>query len=187
MMYPRGAKFQYNNTGFVVLGLIIEAITHQSFDEYLKQHVFNVAQMPSTGYYELDCLPANCANHYVYDEKRQRYVTNIYSVDVKGTGAGGAFTTVDDIEAFWEALLGYRLLSKEMTDEMLRVQAGNDQDHYGYGIWLTEESIPYFCGSDPGVSFMSSYDVNTKTIVTLFSNFSDNVWSLHREIRESLS
>ncbi|MTP78169.1 serine hydrolase [Turicibacter sanguinis] len=187
MMYPRGAKFQYNNTGFVVLGLIIEAITHQSFDEYLQQHVFNVAQMPSTGYYELDCLPANCANHYVYDEKRQRYVTNIYSVDVKGTGAGGAFTTVDDIEAFWEALLGYRLLSKEMTDEMLRVQARNDQDHYGYGIWLTEESIPYFCGSDPGVSFMSSYDVNTKTIVTLFSNFSDNVWSLHREIRESLS
>lgn len=187
MMYPRGAKFQYNNTGFVVLGLIIEALTHQPFDVYLKQHVFNVAHMSSTGYYELDCLPANCANHYLYNEANERYVTNIYSVDVKGTGAGGAFTTADDIEAFWEALLSYELLSKEMTDAMLQIQASNEGEFYGYGIWLKDGKLPYFCGSDPGVSFISSYDVSSKTIVTLFSNFSDNVWSIHREIREKLS
>lgn len=40
MMYQRGQKFQYNNTGFVVLGLIIEKVTGKSFDEYLKEKVF---------------------------------------------------------------------------------------------------------------------------------------------------
>lgn len=35
----------------------------------------------------MDRLPANCANSCIYDEKRKDYYTNIYSVDVKGTGA----------------------------------------------------------------------------------------------------
>lgn len=86
MMYQRGQKFQYNNTGFVVLGLIIEKVTGKSFDEYLKEKVFE-SGMYNTGYYELDRLPANCANSCIYDEKRKDYYTNIYSVDVKGTGA----------------------------------------------------------------------------------------------------
>ena len=46
MLYPRGGKFQYNNTGYVVLGLIIEAVTGLSFDEYLNF----VCTMPNEGY-----------------------------------------------------------------------------------------------------------------------------------------
>lgn len=83
MMYPAGDRFQYNNTGFVVLGLIIEKITGQLFDEYLQKNVFKPSGMVDTGYYELDRLPAKCANSYIYDEQRQEYYTNIYSVDVK--------------------------------------------------------------------------------------------------------
>lgn len=56
--------------------------------------------MTGTGYYELDRLPAKCANAYIYDEERDDFRTNIYSVDVKGTGAGGAFTTVPDVAKF---------------------------------------------------------------------------------------
>jgi CubicO group peptidase (beta-lactamase class C family) len=111
MMYNAGEKFQYNNTGFVVLGLIIEKITGMLFDDYLEKYVFNPCGMFNTGYYELDRLPAKCANSYIYDESRKEYYTNIYSVDVKGTGAGGAFTTVPDVEKFWDKLLNGKLLS----------------------------------------------------------------------------
>ena len=48
--------------------------------------------MDDTGYYDLDRLPAKCANSYILDERTKQYYTNIYSVDVKGTGAGGTFT-----------------------------------------------------------------------------------------------
>src|SRR6056297_2875849 len=65
MMYEPGEKFQYNNSGFVVLGLIIEAITGLAFDVYLKKNVFEPAGMSDTGYYELDRLPAKCANAYI--------------------------------------------------------------------------------------------------------------------------
>ena len=50
-MYSRGEKFQYN-TGFVVLDLVIEAVTSMKFDEYLNREVFIPCGMSNTGYYE---------------------------------------------------------------------------------------------------------------------------------------
>ena len=61
MMYPRGSKFQYNNTGFVVLALIIERVTGSAFDEYINENIFKPCKMSGSGYYELDRLPAKCA------------------------------------------------------------------------------------------------------------------------------
>jgi len=190
MMYPRGAKFQYNNTGFVVLGLIIEKIAGvMPFDSYLKEHVFGPGGMPDTGYFELDRLPARCANAYIFDENRSEYYTNIYSVDVKGTGAGGAFTTIPDVENFWTALLGGRLIAPEMVQKMISIQSQSedDKDFYGYGIWLAKGNdgrlLPFFQGSDPGISFISSYDVTKKLCVTIVSNYGDNVWRLWRKIQ----
>lgn len=186
MMYARGEKFQYNNTGFVVLGLIIEKITGKPFDEYLKKNVFEPCSMLHTGYYELDRLPGNCANAYLYDDERKEYYTNIYSVDVKGTGAGGAFTTVLDINKFWKNLLSGKLISQKMLNEMLSVQSGDKSDYYGYGIWLRKVDdntyTPYFQGCDPGVSFISSYDTVNNISITVVSNFGCNVWKLRRNI-----
>ena len=191
MMFERGAKFQYNNTGFVVLGLILEAISGVPFDVYLEKAVFHKCGMRKTGYYELDCLPANCAHNYIFDPDKQVYRTNIYSVDVKGTGAGGAFTTVKDIRLFWQALLSHRLLSAEMTRKMLSKHSGNDQDgFYGYGIWLRKAAsgayYPYFQGGDPGVSFLSEYHPNHDASLTLVSNFRCNVWGLVQKLRAQL-
>ena len=54
MMYPRGEKFQYNNSGYVLLAMILEEVTGMAFDAYLKTAVFDVCGMTSTGYFELD-------------------------------------------------------------------------------------------------------------------------------------
>jgi CubicO group peptidase (beta-lactamase class C family) len=187
MMYKPGEKFQYNNSGFVVLGLIIEKVTGVSFDEYLKENVFKPSNMIDTGYFEMDRLPERCANAYIYDEEKEEYYTNIYSVDVKGTGAGGAFTTVIDIQNFWKALLGGKLISKEMLSEMIRPKS----EEYGYGIWLRKMSddlyYPYFQGEDPGVDFVSYYDLKEKLCVTVVSNFCSDVWEVLGDILEEYS
>ena len=192
MIYTRGERFQYNNSGFVVLGLVIEHVTGKPFDVYLKEHVFDKCGMNNTGYYELDRLPAKCANAYIRDEARKEWRTNIYSVDAKGSGAGGAFTTVGDIERFWDDLLGYRLLTEKMTENMLSKHAGSKDDgYYGYGMWLHKKEdgkyVPYFQGMDPGASFLTSYDREEALNITLVSNFGNNVWKLCREIKKILS
>lgn len=193
MMYPRGEKFQYNNSGYVLLALIIEKITGTAFDEYLKANVFDICGMAGTGYYELDKLPAHCANHYIYCEDTHDYRTNIFSVDAKGTGAGGAFITVEDMARFWTGLLEGRLISKAMVSEMLSKQSGDgidaEEGYYGYGVWIIShpagKDFAYVQGCDPGVSFISEYNPNNGMISTLVSNYGDNVWKEMRKIREA--
>ncbi|MBE5979709.1 MAG: serine hydrolase [Paenibacillaceae bacterium] len=189
MMYPRGSKFQYNNTGYVVLAMILEKITEMEFDQYLEKSIFFPCKMGHTGYYELDRLPAKCAFNYIFDEVRNDFRTNIYSVDVKGTGAGGAFTTIGDIRLFWKNLLSCQLLSPAMTETMLSNHSGESQC-YGYGIWLKKagnDFNPYFQGCDPGVSFKSAFDKNSQLLITIVSNYGDNVWKLWREISDNLN
>lgn len=185
MMFPKGEKFQYNNAGYVLLGLIIESITGLPFDVYLDSAVFSLMTMDDTGYYELDRLPAKCANSYILDEQTKQYYTNIYSVDVKGTGAGGAFTTVSDIEKFWRGLSGGKVVSKEIFTAMKAPQT--DGNEYGYGFWLNKDNqTPYFQGSDPGVSFISSCDFDKRLVITIASNLGQNVWAIHRAIKSAL-
>ena len=192
MMYPKGERFQYNNSGYVLLALIIEAVTGTEFDRYLKEKIFDVCGMDSTGYYELDRLPAKCASNYIFCPETNDYRTNIFSVDAKGTGAGGAFITVKDIIRFWRALSENKLLSKEMTETMLEKQSGDGADPeegwYGLGFWLIDnpggKDFAYFQGCDPGVSFISEYNRNNGIVSVAVSNYGDNVWEIMRNIRK---
>lgn len=189
MMYRRGERFQYNNTGYVVLGMIIERVTGMPFDEYLRDDVFSVCGMRHTGYYELDRLPEHCAVNYIYDAQRSEYRTNIYSVEAKGTGAGGAFTTVYDVRKFWLALLSGRLLSEQTVGEMTSCQASDGKSQYGYGLWLRQRDdvlMPSFEGSDPGVSFYTEYNPKKRIISVLVSNYGDDVWRQIDKIRACL-
>lgn len=194
MMYPKGERFQYNNSGYVLLALIIEKVTGLDFDLFLQREIFDICGMKSTGYFAFDRLPARCANSYIRCDDTRDYRTNIYSVDAKGTGAGGAFVTVGDIVSFWNHLLNGSIISKELTARMLSRQSGDGADveegYYGYGVWIIPGSegqdLAYFQGCDPGVSFISEYNPNNGMVSVLVSNYGDNVWALMRKIREEL-
>ena len=192
MMYRKGERFQYNNSGYVLLAMIIEKITGMDFDLYIKKNIFDVCGMNSSGYFELDRLPSKCAQNYIYCNSKDDFCTNIYSVGAKGTGYGGAFLTVVDIIAFWKGLLGYRLLSEGMTEKMLSKQSGDGKDpeegYYGFGIWIIDvpggKDIVYMQGLDDGVSALSEYNPNNGMISVLLSNYCDNVWAMMRKIRK---
>ena len=187
MMYPRGEKFQYNQTGFITLGLIIESVTGLLFDEYLKREVFIPCGMEDTCYHEYDRLPANCANVYIHDEDRGDYYTNIYSTGAKGTGDGGAYTTVADVERFWRSLFGGKIVSLDMVRQMTVPQVS--ANCYGYGLWIEKIArryFPHFEGCEDGISFMSTYDETDDLLVTLISNKGDDVWGLDRNILQAL-
>ena len=192
MMYGKGEKFQYNNSGYILLAMIIEKVTGMDFDAYLKQNVFDKCGMRSAGYYAFDRLPAKCANSYIYCPDTDDFRTNIYSVGAKGTGDGGAFVTVGDIVSFWNGLIGYKLLSREMVTQMFSRQSGDGKDpeegYYGYGVWIIAnpegQDYVYMQGCDDGVSAISEYNPNTGQITVMLSNYGDNVWSGMRKIRK---
>lgn len=194
MMYPKGEKFQYNNTGYILLAMIMENILGMDFDIYLKQNVFDKCGMHDTGYYAFDRLPARCANSYIYCPETENFRTNIYSVGAKGTGDGGAFVTVGDIVKFWNALIRHELLSDKMVSQMFSKQSGDGKDpeegYYGFGVWIIDnpegQDYVYMQGCDDGVSALSEYNPNNGMITVMLSNYGDNVWSRMRNVRKKL-
>jgi len=159
-----------------------------TFDEYLSTVVFEPCGMMNTGYFELDRLPANCASAYIHDEEKDEYYTNIFSIEAKGSGAGGCFTTVDDVENFWKHFLNGNIVSKDTVKEMTSLQAENaeEEEAYGYGFWLDgdDNDLPFFQGADPGVSFRTSNDDGI--YICVVSNFGDDVWDIHSELYDML-
>lgn len=187
MRQERGV-FQYNNAGYILLGLIIEQASELMFSDYIERFVFKPADMTDSGYFSLDALPANTALGYI-DNADGSWRTNHYSIPVKGGADGGAFVTAQDMTKLWCALLAHRLLGEEMTSRLLtpHVKVNDKGAHYGYGLWIQlgakRHVFKYHVmGYDPGVSFHSAYYPATEIVSVVCSNESDGAFDLMKAI-----
>lgn len=190
MKYPVGERFHYNNAGYILLGLIVEKSTGMNFSDYVQTAIFDKAGMHASGYFSLDCLPANTALGYI-EQLDGTWKTNIYSVPVKGGSDGGAFVTVGDMAKLWDALMNYQLLTENSTNLLLspHVQV-NEDSYYGYGVWIKKANNAIFkyhiMGYDPGVSFHSAYYPSLASKVVVCSNKSDGAFDMMRGVEAYL-
>ncbi|MGG7078305.1 serine hydrolase domain-containing protein [Clostridium sardiniense] len=173
-MFKPGDKFHYNNGAFIVLGLVVEKVSGKSFVDFVQENIFDIANMKDSGYFAMDNLPKNSAYGYL-ENKEGKLITNIYSIPVVGGPDGGIFVTSRDMNKLWNSLFNYKLLSKKMTDNLLKPQVDVNKDvYYGYGIWIikNEDEIfkYYLTGSDPGVDFISAIYPKSNLEVTILCN-----------------
>ncbi|MFC4683661.1 serine hydrolase [Exiguobacterium sp. s149] len=189
MRQERGVS-QYNNAGYIVLGLIVEQASGLIFSDYIERFVFKPADMTDSGYFSLDALPAHTALGYI-DHADGSWRTNHYSIPVKGGADGGAFVTAQDMAKLWNALLGHRLLGEEMTSRLLtpHVKVNDKGVHYGYGLWIQLDANRHVfkyhvMGYDPGVSFHSAYYPATDIVSVVCSNESDGAFDLMKVIEQ---
>src|SRR5699024_11633090 len=97
------SSFQYNNSGYILLGLVIEQVSKVNFAEFVERHIFRKADMKSSGYFEFDRLPERTALGYIEDLDGI-WRTNIYSIPAKGGPEGGVYVSVEDMVRFWQSL-----------------------------------------------------------------------------------
>ncbi|MEK5057385.1 penicillin-binding protein [Paenibacillus sp. FSL H7-0326] len=189
MKHPAGSKFHYNNAGYILLGLMVEQVSQMTFQEYVEEHIFTKAGMTDSGYFEMDHLPERTALGYIQTENGYR--TNIYSLPARGGSDGGAYVTVGDMMKLWDALIGGRLLSAELTDLLLtpHVQVSEDLA-YGYGLWITQhkdtQQIEKYVlmGYDPGVNFRALFYPDHSLLAVVCSNRSDGAFQVINEIEQ---
>lgn len=183
------SAFQYNNTGYILLGLIIEQVAQCNFTEFVEKRIFHKAGMKNSGYYEMDRLPKRTALGYI-EEPEGMMKTNIYSLPAKGGPDGGAYVTVEDRVKFWQALMNHQFLSKEMTQTLLMPRVtvvANEDIYYGYCGYMeldnNKEVVEYIqMGYDPGVNFREVYFPDTGTIIVVCSNEEEGAYELLKEI-----
>lgn len=186
MMFKAGEKFYYNNGAFVILAYIVEIVSGMKFTDFVQKNIFDVLEMSSSGYFRMDMLPRNCA--YGYEENGEGELkTNIYSIPIIGGGDGGVFVTADDMSMLWDGLLNYKLLSKDMTNDLLTPQVHVKNDgYYGCGLWIVKKNdsiYKYFItGSDPGVTFESAVYPDKDIKITILGNREFSAYEIVKEI-----
>jgi CubicO group peptidase (beta-lactamase class C family) len=184
---PPGERFAYCNGGYVVLALLAERAGGAAFHDLVGRMVCEPAGLRDTAFLRSDELPGRAARGYLEPAGLR---TNVLHMPVRGTGDGGAYTTLADFHALWRAFLEGRIVSPELVAEMLhpRSDCPEESSRYGLGFWLDEsrDDVVFLEGYDPGVSFRSVHDRGRDLTWTVASNTSGGAWPVARYLREAL-
>jgi len=136
LAFEPGARFEYSNYGFVLLGAIIEAVSGASYYDHVRGNVFDPAGMTSTDSLpESDDVP-NRSFGYTRSSPRGNWQPNTDTLPWRGTSAGGGYSTVGDLMRFAEALNSGTLISKATLADAASPQS---QEPYGFGLAIQGE------------------------------------------------
>jgi CubicO group peptidase (beta-lactamase class C family) len=184
LTFEPGEQWDYSNAAFVILGLLIERITGQSYFDYVKQHIFKRAGMSNTDFYERDNKVANRAVGYMRvtakgepDPEAPRR-ENTSARPAKGSPAGGAYSTVGDMHKFQMALRINKLLNQKYTDIVstgkVKVPPGWPMSEYAYGFTISVvngKRIVGHGGAGPGVAGKFEMYPELGYTVVILSNY----------------
>lgn len=132
-LFKPGSRFDYSNYGFILLGLVIEKVSGQSYYDYVRDHVYAPAGMTSTGSEPEDQVVANRSVGYTAaGNGRQQPNTN--TLPYRGTSAGGGYSTVGDLLRFANALQNHTLLDAAHTEMMTTAKVKTPGGSYDFGF-----------------------------------------------------
>jgi CubicO group peptidase (beta-lactamase class C family) len=137
--FAAGEKWQYSNSGFVVLGMIVEIAAQKPFHQLLADEIFRPLHMDGTVVYQRGL---NEVQHRAYGHERKdgQWRRADQSVTSATRGDGVVYTSLADYRKWLVAHAERRLLSRQSHDAMFTPQAKTDRgaSHYGYGWFLDE-------------------------------------------------
>lgn len=132
--FEPGSKFAYNNSGYFLLGAIIERVTGKSYEAVLKEKIFDPVGMKNTGYDNHDPLIEKRASGYAKTLDGYR---NAPYLDMSiPYAAGSMYSTVDDLYLWDQALYTDKVLSAKSKELMYKPFL----DNYAYGWVITNAS-----------------------------------------------
>jgi CubicO group peptidase (beta-lactamase class C family) len=184
--FPAGARFAYNNGGYVVLALVAERASGVGYHELVRTLVCEPAGLVDTAFLRSDELPGRAARGYLGVDGLR---TNVFHLPVLGNGDGGIYSTAADLSAFWTSLFAGRIVSPERVADMVRPHSdwpeedrryglGFHLDASGEGVWLE--------GYDAGVSFASRHQPSSALTCTVISNWSEGAWPIIKLLDDRL-
>ncbi|MBV6646986.1 MAG: serine hydrolase [Cyclobacteriaceae bacterium] len=145
LLFEPGTEYAYSNVGFSILGIIIEKLSATTYEQFLKQEIFDPAGMTTAGYVIPDYESAEVANGYDDQGVFSDPGTNLGKPfdlpwDDEGPfwhlkGNGGLLMAASDIHAFYKALSGNELFSEAQKTAMYTryIQEGQDNTYVGLG------------------------------------------------------
>jgi CubicO group peptidase (beta-lactamase class C family) len=179
LQFEPGTKFRYSNSGYFLLGYIIEQVTGKSYQNYLQENIFTPLELFNT--YTDD--PWAIIPNRVYGYKKREGIlekADYWSATI-AYGAGGIISNVKDLYKWHKGLYSYKILNRETLAKAFtsfKLQDGTATG-YGYGWFLTSingiRSIEHG-GAITGFRSKEVYSPDEDIFIAVLSN-SDNTLS----------
>ena len=136
--FEPGTQYKYSNSGYTLLAAIIEKVSGKSCEQWLKETVFVPLGMHDTGVMHTLPLLKNRASRYQLTENG---IQNAHYIDLTfDTGAGGLYSTVEDLYKWDRALYADALISQKLIARMITPC----KDDYCLG-WVSQKILGYHC------------------------------------------
>ncbi len=176
--FEPGTKFQYNNSGYIVLGYIIEKVTGKSYEDVLKEKIFEPLGMNNSGYYHTsEIIPKRASG---YDKIGIKYNNTSYLDLSVPYSAGSLYSTAEDLYLWDQALYTEKLLSKKYMDKIFTPYSKPPfADGYGYGWGISKKhldnikdtlNIVEHGGTINGFNSLILRITNSKDLIVLLNN-----------------
>jgi CubicO group peptidase (beta-lactamase class C family) len=190
--FKPGTKWNYSNTGYILLGMLIENLSGQSYADFLKSNIFEPLAMTDSGYDRATDILKDRASGY---EIKNGQLANSGFIDMSTPySAGGIYSTAEDMYRWNEALAHPgKLLSADSLKQMFTEypEATHQEQHYGYGVVISRQKfgkLLYYHGG--GVEGFSSsiqrYPEERLCIVVLTNLASYKPWELGDHIASDI-
>ena len=187
-----GKRFQYSNSGYIVLGAIIEKVSGKSYYDYVREHIYKPAGMNDTDAYEMTAEPSNLAMGYTAEGAGDggRHENGATRPN-RGGPAGGGYSTVEDLLKFHVALRDHKLLNEKYTELVTtgKVSMGGAKYAYGFGEEIINgKRVIGHNGGAPGIgSDLSMYADLGYTAVVMTNYDPLLMMPVVRKIREMIT
>ena len=175
--FAPGSRWAYSNTGYALLGRIIETVSHESYRHYLQTHLLDPAGMTKTYTVADEPHLANRAIGYYRENGRVERASTI--ADSVGWAAGFLVSTIDDLQKWNAALEHGRIVTPAdyalMATSVQTSEAGDAG--YGFGLFVdTIDDQPRFghTGGSLGFTTANEFFPKQKMRIIAFTNLRSN-------------
>lgn len=187
-----GKEWNYSNAGYVLLGRIIENVSHENYFDYIQRHVFTPAGMTASGFDSPEDVTPKLAVGYFHDGLFSTgWKTDAYKAGFKGSPAGGGYSNNTDLVKFARALRDGTLLKPATLAKMFddAVPAGPGAYAVGFGDRLSHgRHIRGHAGSIEGTDANLQMVWENGAAVVLTSNEGPSqTWMLAEHIADLLA
>lgn len=182
-----GRRFEYSNTGYAILALIVEKITHEYFGDFLNTEIFSKIGMTNSFVYNRNQMEQDSGQVVGYTSPGRWAHQYYHDANNEIMGDKSVFSTVHDLYKFTQALNNYELVDKSTLDEAYTkaILTNSRSVNYGFGWRLREDehhNYIYHNGAWHGFASTITLEPDSKITLVLLNNTSASIASIKRDL-----
>jgi len=178
--FEPGSKFRYSNSGYFLLGHLVEIISGQAYDEYLQEHIFAPLGMHDSGYDHNHLIIKHRAAGYNL-KKGELFNADYIHMNIPH-GAGALYSTSEDLYKWDRALYTEKILSRASLDQMFTPALNG----YGYGWGISSifdhKRISHSGGINGFVTNITRFPEENACIIILSNLANSNLRQITRDL-----